>query len=156
MESPGLIWLPYHWSSSLLPYLVGHETAHEWFYAAVGNDQISNSFADEAMAEFMDRWLFGNFRGSRCSKARLDLTIYEYSASCYFEQLYIQGADFMNQLRLDAASHGEGDAFWAALHGYWNAEKFQISSNKILLDTLHAYLGDWVLKRYHLRFPSLY
>jgi hypothetical protein len=156
MESPGLIWLPYRWNASELPYLVGHETAHEWFYAAVGNDQITDSFADEAMAEFMDRWLLGNFRGSSCSRARLDLSIYQYSSSCYFEQLYVQGADFVNQLRQDAVKRHIGGEFWAALHAYWKAEKFKISSNKILLDTLRTYLGNWVDKRYHARFPSLY
>jgi len=154
MESPGLIWLPYHWSASELPYLVGHETAHEWFYAAVGNDQITDSFADEAMAEFMDRWLLNDFRGSNCPKARLDLSIYQYSASCYFEQLYVQGANFVNQLRRDMGN----TAFWEALHAYWNTEEFKISSNKILLDTLRSYAPDGAHldKRLHARFPSLY
>ena len=39
MESPGLIWIPFGVGSANLRYLVTHETAHQWFYGLVGNDQ---------------------------------------------------------------------------------------------------------------------
>lgn len=152
MESPGLIWLPHFFNASLLAFLVGHETAHQWFYAVVGNDQTTNPFADEAVAEFLDRWLFGAFRGSRCSRARLDLSMYAYPSSCYYEDIYIQGSMFLNNLRFDMGD----SAFWSALRGYWQDEKWQLSSTKRLLEAFRAKAGNWVLKRYHARFPSLY
>jgi hypothetical protein len=37
---------------SQLRLLVAHEIAHEWFYAAVGNDQYSESWLDEGFATF--------------------------------------------------------------------------------------------------------
>lgn len=32
---------------------VAHETAHQWFYGLIGNDQIANAWMDEGLAEFM-------------------------------------------------------------------------------------------------------
>jgi hypothetical protein len=152
MESPAHIWLPYHFSSAVLPFLVGHETAHQWFYAVVGNDQTTNPFADEALAEVMDRSFFGAYRGSRCAHARLDLSMYDYSSNCYYEIIYVQGTNFLVNLREDMGSK----AFWKALRTYWQDQRWKISSTRKLLETLRDYAGDWVLPRYHSRFPSLY
>ena len=68
MESPGLIWIPYGTGSANLRYLVAHETAHQWFYGIVGNDQARQPFADEALADFMAR----NTLGLRSLVALLD------------------------------------------------------------------------------------
>ena len=57
MESPGLTWIPT--GAGSLPYLVAHETAHQWFYGIVGNDQARQPFADEAAADFVARYVTG-------------------------------------------------------------------------------------------------
>lgn len=31
---------------------IAHETAHQWFYGVIGNDQIANAWMDEGLAEF--------------------------------------------------------------------------------------------------------
>ena len=80
MESPGLTWIPTGGRSSNLAYLVHHETAHQWFYGIVGNDQAYEPFTDEAVTDFLARYVLGQKRASRCSTARLDLSIYRYSA----------------------------------------------------------------------------
>jgi hypothetical protein len=150
MESPALIWIPR--SAPFLDYLVSHETAHQWFYATVGNDQSTNEFADEALADFLARTHIHLFRGSRCGRDRFDLPIYHYSRACYYEVIYIQGSTFLDRLRRDM-----GDAnFWGAVRQYYAHERFRVSSNRELLDTLRSWAGDWVLPRYHARFPSLF
>ncbi len=150
MESPTLIWIPRH--ALFLDYLISHETAHQWFYATVGNDQTTDAFADEALVDFMARTHVHLFRGSRCARDRFDLPIYHYSRNCYYEVIYVQGSDFLNELRRDMG----GPSFWGALRQYYAYYRFKISSDRALLETLRSWAGDWVLPRYHLRFPSLY
>ena len=151
MESPALTWIPAHTPRSTLPFLITHETAHQWFYGVVGNDQTTNPFLDEAMAETMARSMFG-FRASRCRTRPLDLSIYEYTPSCYYEQVYIQGSDFLNDLRKDMGSN----AFWGVVREFWRSHKYRIVTTKQLLEAFRHRAGDWVLPRYRKRFPSLY
>ncbi len=67
MESPGMIWIPTGAPSANLRYLTAHETAHQWFYGIVGNDQARQPFADEAAADFVARHVTGLQRSPRCS-----------------------------------------------------------------------------------------
>ena len=79
MESPGDL-DPDRDRSSNLAYLVHHETAHQWFYGIVGNDQAYEPFTDEAVTDFLARYVLGQKRASRCSTGRLDMSIYRYSS----------------------------------------------------------------------------
>jgi hypothetical protein len=132
MESPGLIWIPTGASRANLRYLVAHETAHQWFYGIVGNDQAREPFTDEAAADFMARYVTGTKRGSRCPTGRLDLTIYKYTSRCYYEKVYIQGGNLIDAARKQMGS----TAFWAAMRGYVADHRFGLSSTKALLQAL--------------------
>jgi aminopeptidase N len=151
MESPALTWIPAGTPSSNLPFLMAHETAHQWFYGVVGNDQTEDPFFDEAMAELLARSWVG-FRGSRCATARLDLSIYQYSGSCYYEQVYIQGANFLNDLRQDMGSK----RFWDVVRRFWRANRFENVTTRQLLMAFRNEAGAWVLPRFRKRFPSLF
>jgi hypothetical protein len=151
MESPALTWIPAHTPRSTLPFLVTHETAHQWFYGVVGNDQVEDPFFDEAMAEMLARsWL--GFRSSRCATKALDLSIYQYSPSCYYEQVYIQGSNFLNELRKDMGS----TAFWSVVRTFWRNHRYENVTTRQLLQAFRRRAGEWVLPRYRKRFPSLY
>jgi hypothetical protein len=152
MESPALIWIPAARPASDLPYLVSHETAHQWWYSTVGNDQSTDAFADEAMADYFARKAHLSIRASRCRMDRLDREIRGYSDLCYFEVIYVQGARFLDNLRKDYGAV----KFRAAVRSYTRAQRFDIGSNARLLEAFRAEMGDGVLKRYHSRFPSLY
>ena len=55
MEYPGLVMIGSSQISlggSSLEYVVAHETAHQWWYAAVGSDPWYQSWQDEALCEF--------------------------------------------------------------------------------------------------------
>ncbi|MEP6639222.1 MAG: hypothetical protein ABJC39_07710 [Chloroflexota bacterium] len=153
MESPGLIWIPTGVAASNLRYLAAHETAHQWFYGIVGNDQAKQPFADEAAADFAARYILGLRRASRCATATLDRTIYEYSAACYYEKIYIQGGNI-----LDAARRQMGStAFWSALRGYIAANRNRISTTSKLLDALDAATPiDLGKTLFAPRFPRIY
>jgi hypothetical protein len=150
MESPGLTWIPT--GAGSLAYLVAHETAHQWFYGIVGNDQARQPYADEAAADFTARYALGLRRASRCSTARLDLNIYQYSGACYYEIIYIQGGNFLDDTRKRMGA----TAFWAGIRDYLATNRFKITTTKSLLDTLDDHTPLDLVPRYEPRFPGLY
>jgi len=152
MESPGLIWIPGDTAAGNLRYVVAHETAHQWFYGIVGSDQVREPFTDEATADFVARSILGIHRGSRCPTARLDRSIYDYSARCYYETVYIQGGNL-----LDAARQAMGsNAFWTALRGYVEANRHKLTSTATLLRALDdATALDLAGQLFARRFPRI-
>jgi hypothetical protein len=153
MESPGLTWIPTGTPAANRRYLVAHETAHQWFYGIVGNDQAKEPFADEAAADFTARSVLGLRRASRCAKATLDRTIYSYSAACYYEKIYIQGGNLLD----DARKRMGSTAFWAALRGYVSANAGRISTTQRLLQALDDGTPlDLGATLFRPRFPKIY
>ena len=151
LESPALVWIPLSLQRDVASFVV-HEVGHQWFYAVVGNDQVAEPFADEAVTEFLTLTLTGGFRGSDCPRTRLDLSVYAYRGECYDEVIYVQGPNFLDALRRDIGDR----AFWAALSTYYDDEHDRISTTRRLLEAFRAEAGDRVLPRFHARFPSLY
>ena len=56
MEYPGLVFVSQSRftedQNDALELVIAHETAHQWFYALVGSDQVSQPWQDEALCEF--------------------------------------------------------------------------------------------------------
>lgn len=54
MEYPNLVIIgkDFYFQEELLEYIIAHETAHQWWYGLVGNDQIKEPWLDEALAEY--------------------------------------------------------------------------------------------------------
>jgi len=152
MESPGMTWIPPGVPSGNIRYLLAHETAHQWFYGLVGNDQARQPFDDEAMADFVARFITGTRRASRCSSDRLDKSIYRYSSTCYYEVVYIQGGNLLNTVRLRM-----GDAlFWRTLRDYVAARRYLMVNTPTLLKTLDDATPVDLSTTFRPRFPSLY
>jgi hypothetical protein len=152
MEAPALTWIPDTRGPADHPFLISHETAHQWWYGMVGNDQARSAFADEAMADYFSRKARSSIRRSLCTRDRLDREIRSYSSRCYYEVIYVQGALFLDQLRRDFGDR----PFRRAVRAYTKANHLGIGSNKRLLEAFRAEIGDKVLKRFRARFPTLY
>jgi hypothetical protein len=151
MESPGLIWVPTGATVANLPYLVHHETAHQWFYGIVGSDQATEPFADEAPADFLARYVLGQRRASRCAADSLDRSIYAYSTACYYETVYIQGGALLDRLRRRMGD----EAFWRGLRGYVEAYRFGLAGSGALLHRLDEHTALDLASSFADRFPSL-
>jgi aminopeptidase N len=153
MEAPGLIWIPTGTPASNLRYLAAHEVAHQWFYGIVGNDQAREPFTDEALADFVARSVIGIHRGSRCPIRPLDRSIYDYTARCYYEIVYIQGGNLLDDARQAMGS----ELFWTTLRGYVETNRHQLVSTATLLRTLDdATPLDLAGILFAARFPRIY
>jgi hypothetical protein len=104
------------------------------------------------MTDFVARFVLGMRRGSRCATAALDGTIYAYSTSCYYEQVYIQGGNLIDDARRKMGS----TAFWGAVRRYLSDHRWGLSRTRDLLtaldDATPLDLGSW----WDARFPKLY
>jgi hypothetical protein len=147
-ESPAHFWLPSNASKSLLPWMVAHEVAHEWFYSAVGNDQAREPFADEAVSDYLARNLINRFVGSQCPQGRLDHSIYDIG-DCYAWVIYLQGDAWLRDLK-----SGSGSRFWLALSNYYRDYRGGMGSNYALLTELVNTLGRSAVD--YERFPYTY
>jgi hypothetical protein len=152
MESPGLIWIPATTAKSNLVYLTTHETAHQWFYAAVGSDQADQPFADEALAEYLTREFMASSRASKCATKTLDRTIYEYGSSCYYEIVYIQGFNYIKSYRGRVGD----DAFWKGMRAYYQEYLHRIGGTRQFLQTLDSMAPPKLAGGHEQRFPRIY
>jgi hypothetical protein len=152
MESPALVWLPYGLSSASTRYLVTHETAHQWFYGLVGSDQVREPFTDEAAADFAARYVLGAKRGSGCSTAGLDRSIYYYSSACYFEVIYIQGGNLLDSVRLRMGN----TRFWTTVRDYIATNRHKLVSTETLLEALDDATSLDLSRTFAPRFPRIY
>lgn len=140
MEYPALAYISSDMTGSLFAETIVHETAHQWWYAAVGNDQINNAWMDEGLAEYSttlfyehnpsygvtaeDRIadamqsfvLFSEVYGGSEGFGRMDRALGEYStATEYAFHAYVKG-----ELMFDSVRHVIGDdAFLKALRAYY-------------------------------------
>jgi hypothetical protein len=152
MESPGLVWIPTGTPRGNLRYLATHETAHQWFYGLVGNDQSRHPFVDEAAADAVTRKILGMRRASHCATGRLDRSIYAYPSACYYEIVYIQGGNLLDDVRKRMGT----TRWWAALRTYVATNRYGLVTTRTLLDALDAATPLNLRPTFRARFPSLY
>jgi aminopeptidase N len=151
MESPALAWISSSVDPGDLQHLVTHEVAHQWFYAAVGNNQATQPFLDEAMADFLTGDMLDSFRSSVCPKSALDGSVYDYSAGCYPEVIYVQGSRYLEHFKTQVGT----DEFWTGVRQFYTDYAFKIAGTRSLLDYLDAATG-YDSQLHADRFPSLY
>ena len=129
--------------------LATHETAHQWYYGIVGNDQFYEPWVDEAMVTWLSYHLlranglasFSSIWQARvASPTPLNLPvnsgIYDYAGDGpYFSIVYRRGALFLEELY---QAMGE-EAFFAALKNYSATMSGRISTPYAFLDTMQAH-----------------
>lgn len=100
--------------------VIGHEVAHQWFYALVGDDQLADPWLDEALATAVSLQVYEEVAPALAarSSAKLDAAfqagpidqgVFDFRAdSPYFDTVYNRGARFLRAVR-----QSMGDEAWA-------------------------------------------
>ncbi|NJD29049.1 MAG: M1 family metallopeptidase [Chloroflexi bacterium] len=151
LEGPGMIWIPTGFAGETLRWNVYHEVAHQWFYGMVGSDHARDPYADEAVATHLGQVVSGIWRTTSCRERRLDLSIYRYSNACYFGQIYVHGANLLQEIRRTMGS----PAYWEAIRAYVADHRWALGSTEALLDTLQDHTSIDLRQLVTSSFPNL-
>ncbi|OQB25425.1 MAG: Aminopeptidase N [Firmicutes bacterium ADurb.Bin182] len=167
MEYPGLIMIGEEcygkYNKEFGEFCIAHETAHQWWYAAVGSDQINTPWVDEALAEYMGfvYWrekygekeferLWARYIGPKPDHLNhpIDAPLFEFSSvSDYAESVYRQGARMLRAL-----NEKIGDkVFFMALKKYYERNFGKTASERDLAgafmeasgEDLTGFFADW-------------
>jgi len=138
MEYDGLYFLSrafYNiYSDSPADYLIAiatHETAHQWWYALIGNNQALEPWLDEALCTYMEHIYYEHYAPEALDwwwryrinyyepRGLIDVSIYDkhsefQSYRDYRDAVYLNGALFLHELRTTTGD----EAFFAFLKDY--------------------------------------
>lgn len=121
----------------LLEYVIAHETAHQWWYSVVGNDEVNEPWLDEALTEYSTVLYFEKKYGKETSKKLIDTM--EKQAKSYSSQdmfkpsskyknsmdyslnVYTKGAVVFNNIREEVGDK----VFFKVLKEYYDTYKFK-------------------------------
>ena len=121
----------------LLEYVIAHETAHQWWYSVIGNNELEEPWLDEALTEYSTILYFEdkygketgdkliktmevqtrNYKSEDIFKATTD---YKDSAD-YSLSVYTKGAVIFNEIRNQVGDK----VFFDTLKEYYNTYKFK-------------------------------
>lgn len=132
---------------SALMLLVPHEMAHQWWYGAVGNDQVYEPWLDEGLATYSEVLYFERYHPevgeqrlsiyrNRAQPGPLDVSIYDYDTTTpYVRDLYPRAAMLIHELR---GQMGD-EAFFEFLHDYRETYAGQLATAEDFRETAQAH-----------------
>ncbi|MBQ2957344.1 MAG: M1 family metallopeptidase [Clostridia bacterium] len=186
MEAPGLIRINQMYGAMLMDLekdsataqmlqqeirkVVAHETAHEWFYGVVGNDQYNEAWLDESFASYGET-VYLRHVGDNGERVKEDMRMYaDWSLGSgltvdrspkelggdYITAVYQRGASFLYQLE-----RVMGEDFTEFIRAYYAAYSFKEADTEGFLEMLAPYIEDnetaqGVVQRYLDRAKDLY
>lgn len=106
---------------------IAHETAHQWFYGLVGNNQITNAWMDEGLAEFLT-YMYLNETGA----VPIENSIKAVTKT------YVSYVDVLNHY------YDHVDTSFRALDGYKNDNEYVVFTyvkGSLLFGTLYEVMG---------------
>jgi aminopeptidase N len=121
--------------------IAAHETAHQWWYAMVGNDQALEPWLDEALCTYMEHIYFENLHPEALDwwwtyrinyyqpRGWVDDSIYNphgeiQAYRAYRDAVYLNGAVFLDELRKTMGDQ----AFFEFLKAYAAQNRDQIAT----------------------------
>lgn len=121
----------------LLEYVIAHETAHQWWYSVIGNDEISEPWLDEALTEYSTILYFeekyGKETGDKLMKT-MEVQTKNYNTNDIFKattdykdsseyslSVYTKGAVIFDKIRKEVGD----EVFFNTLREYYNTYKFK-------------------------------
>ena len=163
MEYPGLSMISDVYSGDSKLDIIVHETAHQWWYGVVGNDEVKYSWLDEAMAEYSTmmfyeyaegyKYMFDakradalgaymlyceTYKNNGLGDTSMTRSLGEYSDETeYSYMIYVKGALMLDDVRNTVGT----DKFVAGLKKYYNDNKYGIAEPQNLIGAMEKASG---------------
>jgi aminopeptidase N len=121
MEYSGLVTIGqdlYNLHRDQLAFLVAHETAHQWWYAQVGNDPLAHPWLDEGAAEHAAFDYYRGVYGQRAAENLLSArwqTPYSLAAAQGIDSPVDQAASTMTAANYELLAYAKAALFFDAL-----------------------------------------
>jgi len=139
--------------STYLVAIAAHETAHQWWYGLIGNDQAMEPWLDEALCTYSEKLFYEKlfprsinwWEYSRVNyydpKGWVDSTIYNTTSyRAYRDAVYLQGARFLDELRGRVGD----EVFFPFLKDYVHQNAYQLVTADDFFNTLDEHSDeDW-------------
>lgn len=133
MEYPNLVMIgqKFYNEGNLLEYVVVHETAHQWWYGLVGNNEVKEPWLDEALTEFSTVLYYEEVYGSKTGQRVYEDFIYnpyrfyEQSLSLPPGPVLRPLSEFNSWGEYDAIVYSRGAIMLRKLEELIGKEKFQ-------------------------------
>jgi aminopeptidase N len=167
MEYPGLTYIAEDYFSesktlTSLESMIAHETAHQWWYGVVGNNEVDEAWLDESFAtyskriyfemrygestgkDFYDKNIMGKYKSKRSSikgKETILRKLPEFVGwSDYGPLAYEKGAVMLQNIRDEV-----GDKkFFEILRTYFDKYKFKNADTEAFINVVERSTGkDW-------------
>jgi hypothetical protein len=154
IEYPGLVYIGTVGTYWLIEPTV-HEVAHQWFYALIGNDQLTEPWLDEAAASYaeviyyeeagsiglatslLDSWR-AQLRDHPRSSTPIGLPVGDYETQWdYSLFVYLKGALFLEELRQQLGD----DVFFDFTRSYFSAYRYGFASGTDFQQTAEQACG---------------
>lgn len=155
MEYPALVYISDDLNEEMSVEVTAHEIAHQWWYAAVGNNQVEEAWLDEALAEYSTTVFYENnpsYGVTRDDRVKDALRAYLLYVELYKDNGkadtsmnrrvngYINSMEYTymtyvkGQLMLDELRNLIGDeAFFGALKQYYADYMYKIAHTDCLI-----------------------
>lgn len=125
--------------------ITAHETAHQWWYGLVGNDQALEPWLDEGLCTYSEALFYENLYPEALSAwraRRIDFyrpqgfigqAVYDYAGfTAYRDAVYLRGAQFFEALRQQIGD----EAFFAFLKEYATQEAGRLATRQEFFEIL--------------------
>ena len=146
MEYPGIVFIGKqfynNYSRNDLENVIVHETAHQWWYGVVGNDEIDEAWLDESLATYSETVYISEIYGEEMAENFYEQTVedaYTYGKELYdFDEVmlkplskfqswadygslvYSKGAMFLNEIKDDFGK----EILYDILNKYYHEYRF--------------------------------
>ncbi len=133
MEYDGLVYVSRDLKGRDLEYVVAHETAHEWWYGAVGSDPTRYAWLDEGLAEYSTSEYIERYYGIEERQRRVFEKEQAYSSFCGALKsikgrgdipMTMRVCDYASNYEYVTVTYVKGELFFETLASVMGRKKF--------------------------------